>query len=166
MIGLCVLVVSAACGPGSLAQPSPGVTPTDFTQSDVQGGVASESSVVSVQVAQHDGFDRFVIEFGAGVPIYTVTRQTSATFVRSPRGDQVTIEGSAGVLIVIHSITNWTDYTGPTAFHPRYARVREALQVENFEGYQQWALGIQGTPALRVSTLTAPDRLVVDIAVA
>jgi hypothetical protein len=35
--------------------------------------------------------------------------------------------------------------------------------VENFEGYQQWALGTQGTPALRVFTLGSPSRLVVDV---
>lgn len=165
LVGLCVLVITAACGNGPVAQPSPSVKPTDFAQADVRGGSVSDSTVVSVQVAQHDTFDRFVIEFSGGVPNYTVTRQTSATFTRSPRGDQVTIEGTAGVLIVIHSITNWTAYAGPTSFHPGYPRVREAMQVENYEGYQQWALGIQGTPALRVNTLASPDRLVVDVAV-
>jgi len=50
----------------------------------------------------------------------------------------------------MHSVNNWTSYTGPTAFHPRYPYSRHMLQVENFEGYQQWALGVQGTPCLRV----------------
>lgn len=107
-----------------------------------------------------------MIEFGGGVPAYSVTRQSSPTFTRSPRGDQVTLEGTSGLLIVVHSITNWTSYTGPIGFQPRYPCVRQATQVENYEGYQQWALGIQCTPALRVLTLTSPSRLVVDIAAA
>jgi hypothetical protein len=115
-------------------------------------------------VGHHPGYDRITIEFGGGVPSYTVTRQPAATFTRSPRGDQVTLEGNAGVLIVIHSVVNWTSYTGPTAFHPGYPYLRQAQQVENFEGYQQWALGIQGTPCLRVFTLASPSRLVVDVA--
>lgn len=164
VIALGVLALAAACGPVEVAQPSP--SPSDFVQTDVQGGTVSESTVASVQLSRQDGFDRFVIEFDGGVPSYQVTRQANATFTRSPRGDQVTIEGTAGVLIVIHSITNWTSYTGPTAFHPGFPCVREAVQIENFEGYQQWGLGIQGTPTLRVRALNSPSRLVVDVAVA
>ena len=37
--------------------------------------------------------------------------------------------------------------------------------VQNFEGVQQWGIGTSGTTALRVFTMTAPNRLVVDIAV-
>jgi hypothetical protein len=122
--------------------------------------------VLAVRVGQHPGYDRIVIEFGNGVPIYSVTRQPNATFTRSPRGDQVTLDGTAGVLIVVHTVTNWTSYSGPTAFRPGYLYLSQALLIENYEGYQQWALGIQGTPALRVFALSSPSRLVVDVAVA
>ncbi len=115
-------------------------------------------------VAQQSGYDRFTIEFGGGIPAYSVTLQSGTTFTRSPRGDQVTLEGANGVLIVTHSITNWTSYTGPTGFQPGYPYMRQAMLVENFEGYQQWALGIQGTPCVRIATLDSPSRLVVDIA--
>jgi hypothetical protein len=105
-----------------------------------------------------------VIEFGGDVPSYGVTLQQSAIFTRSPKGDQVTLEGNAGVLIALHSVYNWSTYTGPTAFHPQYPYLRQALLVESFEGYQQWALGIQGTPCLRVAVYASPSRLVVDMA--
>jgi hypothetical protein len=149
--------------------PSPNPTPTPtppagFVAANFSGGQVPDAGVITVSVGQHDGYDRFVIEFSGGVPNYTVTRQSTATFTRSPRGDQVVLDGSAGVLIVIHSVTNWSGYDGPTAFHPGYPFLRQALQVENFEGYQQWALGIKGTPYLRVFTLATPNRLVVDVA--
>lgn len=188
---VCLTVLLAACGspggaapsptpsasPSELPSPSPSPSPTPspeppasptppagFACADTSGGSVTDTSVTTVRVGQQSGYDRFVIEFGGGVPTYTVTRQQNATFTRSPKGDQVTLEGNAGVLIVIHSVNNWTSYSGPTAFHPQYKYLRQALQVENFEGYQQWALGIQGSPCLRVSLFTSPNRLVVDIA--
>ncbi len=35
--------------------------------------------------------------------------------------------------------------------------------AENFEGVQQWALGVQGNASLRVYELSEPSRLVVDV---
>src|SRR5579864_6841638 len=84
--------------PSPIASPSP---PAGFVCSDASGGFAATSTVNTVRVGQHPGYDRITIEFGGGVPSYTVTRQLAATFTRSPRGDQVTLEGNAGVLIVI-----------------------------------------------------------------
>lgn len=128
------------------------------------GGVVASSTFAAVRIGQHDGYDRFVIEFGGGVPSYSVTPQSSTTFSRSPKGDTVTLEGTSGVLVVVHSLTNWTSYSGPTSFHPQYPFLREAQLVENFEGYQQWALGVRGTACLKVAVYSSPNRLVVDIA--
>jgi hypothetical protein len=151
---------SASSSPSPVPSPTP---PAGFYLADSSGGAVATSDVVAVSVGQHSGYDRIVIEFASGVPNYAVTRQSTPTFTRSPRGDQVTLEGNAGVLIVIHSVSNWTSYPGPNAFHPGYPCIQQVLLVENFEGYQQWALGIQGTPALRVFTLASPSRLVVDV---
>jgi len=133
---------------------------------DASGGSVAGADVLAVTVERRQGYDRIAIEFASSVPSYSVTRQSSPMFTRSPRGDQVTLEGDSGVLIVFHPVTNWTRYSGPTAFHPGYPYLRQAMQVENYEGYQQWALGIKGTPALRVSTMSSPDRLVVDVTAA
>ena len=156
---------SSAASPSASAAPSPTI-PAGFAFQDFSGGSAAGNDVVSVTIGQHPGYDRIVIQFASDIPTYTATRQTSSTFTRSPKGDQVTLQGNAGVLIVVHTVTNWTSYSGPTSFDAGYPYMREAQMVENFEGYQQWALGIQGTPALRVMTLTNPSRLVVDVAVA
>lgn len=156
---------SSAPSPTTSAAPSPTI-PAGFAFQDFSGGSAAGSDVVSVTIGQHPGYDRIVIQFASDIPSYSATRQANSTFTRSPKGDQVSLQGSAGVLIVIHSVTNWTSYSGPTSFQPGYPYLREAQMVENFEGYQQWALGVQGPPALRVLTLTNPSRLVVDVAVA
>jgi hypothetical protein len=119
---------------------------------------------VGVRVGQHDGYDRLVIEFSGPIPSYTVQRRSGTSFTESPRGQAVTLSGTNGVLVAVHPILNWTSYTGPFAVQPDYPVLREARLVENFEGYQQWALGIQGTPCMRVTTLSSPSRLVVDVA--
>ena len=152
---------TAAASP-SPAAPSAALA---FTCADSAGGSVTDSTVVDVSVGQHEGYDRFVIEFGGGVPSYEVARLQSATVESGGgRGGKVTLEGNTAVTITMHSVNNWTSYSGPTEFHPQYRFLRQALQVQNYEGYQTWALGIQGTACLRILTLAAPSRLVVDIA--
>ena len=128
----------------------------------VKAQVDPTTPVTDVRVGAQSGYDRFVLQFSSAIPAYTVTRQTSSTFMRSPRGDQVTLAGTAGVLVAVKPI-DWTSYNGTTQLAPGYTYLKEARQVENFEGVQQWGLGIQGTPCLRVFTLTSPMRLVVDV---
>jgi hypothetical protein len=155
---------SAAASPSN--QPTPAVSPAPpagFGVASVSGGSVSEAVVTAVRIGSHPGYDRIVIEFSGGVPNYSVTPQTTATFTRSPKGDLVTLQGTSGVLIVVHGVTNWTSYTGPTGFQPGYPYLRQAVQVENFEGYQQWALGVQGAVYIRVTVMGSPDRLVVDV---
>lgn len=155
---------TSAAPPSAAASPSAKPTlPAGFTTTSVSGGSVSTSTVTAVRVGQHDGYDRFVIEFDGGVPSYTVTVQSSSSFTRSPKGDTVTLEGTSGVLIAIHSVTNWTSYSDPSSFHPQYPFLRQAMLVENFEGYQQWALGLQGAALTRVVVMSTPDRLVVDV---
>lgn len=157
---------SPSTSPSHSPSPSPVPSPTapqGFACTNAGGGAVAASTVTTARIGQHPGYDRLVIEFGGGVPTYTVTVQPSTTFTRSPKGDRVTLEGSSGVLVIVHSITNWASYSGPTAFTPRYPYLRQALLVENFEGYQQWALGIEGAACVRVGTMGSPSRLVIDV---
>jgi chitodextrinase len=118
--------------------------------------------VTAVRVGSHDGYDRLVMEFSGAVPSYTVSIQSGTQFTQAPKGDTVTFEGSNGVLVTVKQI-DWTAYAGPTAFDPRYLVLQQARLVQNFEGTQQWAMGIAGTPAVRVFTLSSPARLVIDV---
>src|ERR1700730_4443325 len=152
--------------PTAMAIPLPAPTlPAGFTSPDASGvSEQAGSNVVGVPIGQHDGYDRLVIEFSGAIPGYKVQLRSGTSFTDSPRGQTVTLSGTNGVLVVVHPVLNWTSYSGPFAFKPDFPVLREARQIENFEGYQQWALGIQGTPCLRVTTLATPPRLVVDVA--
>jgi hypothetical protein len=157
----------ASLAPSPSASPtvsaSPAWPPAGFTTGGVSGGSsATIVNVTAVRVGAHPGYDRVVIEFSGAVPSYTVTPQSDSRFTLTPKGGTVTLEGTNGVLITVQHI-NWTAYAGPTSLRPEFPYLREARLIQNFEGVQQWGLGIAGIVAVRVFTLTSPARLVVDV---
>src|SRR6266550_1047911 len=90
-------------------QPTPQLLPV-FSCADASGGGTEQngSEVVAVRVGQHDGYDRLVIEFKGPIPAYSVKGWSGTSFTESPKGQTVTLSGTNGVLIVMHSIVNWT----------------------------------------------------------
>jgi hypothetical protein len=104
------------------------------------------------------------VEFKNGQPTRIELRTQAGTgFTTSPKGDQVTLAGRNGILVVIHGADLHTSYTGSTDIKTGYATLVEVRQVEDFEGVVQLALGINGAPCYRAFMLTNPDRLVIDI---
>ncbi|HYM51702.1 MAG TPA: hypothetical protein VET65_14170 [Candidatus Limnocylindrales bacterium] len=157
--------------PSPTPTPAPSPSPTEaawppagFSASGAAGGSGTSSvSVVAVRLGAHAGYDRFVIEFSGAVPSYTVTIQQGARFTLSPSGKTIQLDGTDGVVVTIQHVLNWTSYTGPTRLQLDSTYLRAGSLIQNFEGVQQWGLGIAGSPALRVFTLSAPARLVVDV---
>ena len=98
------------------------------------------------------------------MPTYTVKRQAKPVFTQGGSGQSVTISGTSGVLVTVHSATGATTFTGPTdLMHPEFQVLKEARQVQDFEGYVSWGLGLSKPACMRVFTLTDPARLVVDL---
>ena len=160
--------VSTASSAGRKVNSSPTVPP-GFVCADASGGSTSVGSrVTAVRADQHgdQGYDRFIIEFDGAIPGFTVKRQDNAIFMQSPKGDTVTLAGDHGVRVTIQPVTDWASYSGSTAFGAIGTFIRQAKQVQNYEAVQQWGIGVQGNPCVHVSTLTAPSRLVIDIAAA
>ena len=81
----------------------------------------------------------------------------------SPKGDQVTLAGKNGILVVVHGADLHTAYSGSTDIKTGYATLVEVRQVEDFEGVVQLALGVSGATCYRAFILTNPTRLVIDI---
>lgn len=129
------------------------------------GSGAGQSRLLTLRVGSHTGYDRLVLTFGTGpVPSFTVTPQRTATFPMDPSDDPVTLRGQSGVRVVLQSTL-----LAPTALvddvRPGYPAVREVQQIGNFEAVVSYAVGVGGSPArVRVSTLTSPHRLVIDVA--
>ena len=118
-------------------------------------------------VLEAPGFDRFVLQFDSFVPTYTVKRQSAPLFTLGGSGQPVTLSGTAGALVRVHSATGANTFVGSTDLsHGEYPVLKEARQTEDFEGYVGWALGLSKEACLRTFTLTEPARLVVDFSTA
>lgn len=125
---------------------------------------AAVAFINGVRTGTHAGYDRLTLEFKNGQPANTeVHTQTGTAFTNSPKGDQVTLAGRNGILVVIHGADLHTSYSGATDIKTGYATLVEVRQVEDFEGVVQLALGVTGAPCYRAFILTNPDRLVIDI---
>ncbi len=167
---------SASAGESSAASaprisPPPVTPPTApdtslpaFACNDWSGGRTGVANTVTARVAEQAGYDRFVLQFDSIVPTYTVKRQDKPVFNMGASGQTVTLSGTSGVLVTVHSATGATTFTGPTDFlTANYAALSEARQTQDFEGYVSWGLGLSKPACLRVFTLDDPARLVVDL---
>jgi hypothetical protein len=128
------------------------------------------ANVTFVRVGTAAGYDRFVIQFDGPVPAYSVTGQDSSTFMADPSGQTLQLQGTSGIVIVVHGASG-TDlnghqtFTGSQDLTPGYPVLKEARQVGDFERVFKWGLGVSQTGCghANVTTLTGPDRLVVDV---
>jgi hypothetical protein len=127
-----------------------------------------------IRTGGHDCFERVVIELAAGQPSGSTAqfpgywvRYQSKPILDSPRGEPVDVTGEA-VLVV--SVAVWmpdmeaNGYKGSKDIKPDNVKaIEHLLQIENYEGMTQWAIGLDAKRNFEVSTLTAPNRLVIDI---
>ncbi|HZV52445.1 MAG TPA: hypothetical protein VFD49_22120 [Candidatus Dormibacteraeota bacterium] len=173
----------AASTPGPSALPAPTALPTEEPSDQAPAGVgysceaqtggpgrAGAPSVLrDARVGRHDGggFDRFVLEFDTATWRYDVVPQGNV-FVRDPSGLPVTLDGSAGLRVVVHNATNHDPQGQPveTVLNstPEFPALRQLAQLGDFEGVLTWGLGIaSASRCFRSFVLTSPSRLVVDV---
>ena len=91
-------------------------------------------------------------------------RQAKPVFPLGASGQTVTLSGTAGILVSVHSATGATTFTGSTDLvESDFQVLKEARQTQDFEGYVSWGLGLSRPTCMRVFTLSDPARLVVDL---
>src|SRR5207247_4352815 len=104
-----------------------------FTCADEAGGVAGAAGTVyDIRAAHHDGYDRLVIDFPAtnSMPQYQLNRQATAHFVRDASGQPVTLNGSAGIRVVLRNadIVNGA----PSDLNPNLPEIRDVALIGHF----------------------------------
>jgi hypothetical protein len=145
----------------------PGTSLPAFACGDSGGGTAGIANETAVRVAEQAGYDRFVLQFDSSVPAYTVTRQNSTVFKVGASGQSITLSGSVGASVSVHTATGANTYSGPIDFvHADFLVLKEARLTGDFEGYLSWGLGLSRAACLRTFTLSDPPRLVVDFTTA
>lgn len=143
----------------------PGTNLPQFACADAAGGKTGVANTIAARMSEQDGYDRFVLQLASIVPTYTVKRQSKPIFTSAPSGQAIMLAGSAGVLVTVHSAQGTTTFTGSTDIVQTTNQVLiEARQVQDFEGYVSWGLGLSKPACMRVFTLSDPARLVVDLA--
>ena len=158
---------------------SPVATPTPVTTADPTGGpfLCAAGSTVNqtydftapgralvvqdARAGQQSGFDRFVLEYKGDVTSIKVSEVSGSTFTQDGSGQQVSLDGTQGLRVVITGFN--VSSTSPTDLKPAFDQLREARQMGAFEGTITWGLGLSATGCFRVTTLTGPSRIVVDV---
>jgi hypothetical protein len=121
-----------------------------------------------MRTGQHGSFERLVLEFTAA---FGTVRVRYVPVVREDPSDRtVPLRGRSFLQIVIHgalakyAATPIRPYAGPSTLTPSYRTLRQVSISGDFETVLSFGVGLSRTAGFRVHRLTAPDRLVLDVA--
>lgn len=121
----------------------------------------------AVRYARHEGFDRIVFEFSDGkFPGYKV-EYAAEPVQQCGSGDAVKLAGESILMVRFMPLAAHTDEGEPTIewreVSPKLPMILEIERVCDFEGEVEFALGLSQKTEYRVSELSGPMRLVIDI---
>jgi len=152
-IGLAATVPASAADAGA------------FSCASLSGGSpAARGTVYSIRYARHAGFDRLVFGFPAtnSMPAYRLTPQASSTFVRDPSGLPGQLAGTSGIKVVFQNADVAAGV--PSDSKADLPQIAEVAKIGDFERVVSYGVGLRSPTCFRVSELTAPTRLVIDVA--
>ena len=149
------------------ASPTPALTCPDQSG----GSDAAQAQVTAIRAAHNPGFDRVVFEFGPspvgayGLPPWTIAVTNSFIGIS---GRQVPVDGNAFLQVRFRNASTVDPNSGTQTFtqtdiRPGLPLVREVKLIDDFERVMTWGLGLERLSCPKVSSLTGPVRLVVDL---
>lgn len=126
-----------------------------------------EATLRSVRTAVHDGFDRIVFEFAEPeLPSYRVAF-TWAPIRQCGSGRPVALDGEHRLAVNFTRTRAHTDEGLPTVTDrdraPDLPRLRALTSTCDFEGVVTWVLGLATPGPFRVTELSDPTRLAIDV---
>jgi hypothetical protein len=166
-------------GAGSPASASSSATPqtaaTLSPDAHQAGGQASPARacqqpgtyLTTVRTGQHAGYDRVVFQFSGGLPAVTAER-VKAVYA-DPKGTKIALPGRSYLHVVFRGASAncpqpaHRTWTGPAVLTPGYPQLLAVKAAGDFEGYLSFGLGLTARGPYHVSTLTGPDRVVIDV---
>ena len=141
------------------------------TAAVVASPTTTETALLTdVRAASHAGYDRVVFAFSNELPGYDVG-YVERPVIADGSGAEVAVDGAAVLRVRMEPAldADLSDesaprtYTGPNRFSPEASVVSELVRTGGFEAVLVWAVGIDGERPFRVTTLTDPSRLVIDV---
>lgn len=130
-------------------------------------GTVPLALITDIRVGAHDGYDRVVFEFNAGIPQFRLDEATPP-LLADGSGLPIEVDGSAFWQLVMQGGTRVNpeggfSYAGPTDFTPGFDKLTQLVTGGDFEAVSTWYFGLEASSCVRVITLTNPSRLVIDI---
>ncbi|HET7465286.1 MAG TPA: hypothetical protein VFL29_01355 [Candidatus Dormibacteraeota bacterium] len=155
-------VASTTPTPSPIGEPTPHQSPL-IPCLPTQGGTSSRATIADVRVGTHTGYDRVVVEFTGGMPAYKLDWQDPKTFVGPAKGTPVSVAGVAGLHLYIYGMDIPPAYQhGTNMSTPAYPVLRQVVVLGVYEGQADIAIGLGRIVCPTISTMTGPDRLVLD----
>jgi len=123
--------------------------------------------LTTVRTGKHAGYDRVVFQFSGGLPAVTAER-VKAVYA-DPKGTTISLPGRSYLHVVFRGASAncpqpaHRTWTGPAVLTPGYPQLLAVKAAGDFEGYLSFGLGLADQGPYHVSTLTGPDRVVIDV---
>jgi hypothetical protein len=140
-----------------------GRDPVEEPAGDMPNG---QPKLVDVRAAEHEGFDRFVLEFDAAEPGFRVEYVDEALGCGS--GLPATIQGAAFLQVKVQPAVAHDDAGAPAfaqqEITPGLPSILEAEQTCDFEADVTWVIGLTEEADFTAVSLLDPFRVVVDVA--
>ena len=170
-------VSPTASAPSPVASPTPaasatarpfagGVTPVAGTLG-AGGGATAQAALVDVRAANQGASDRITFQFDAAGPAYRV--EYVASPVQCASGQPVALTAGQAALqvkftpAVAHNAAGAPTFA-TTTLSPALSSIVKAVQSCDFEADVTWVVIVSGQLDFRVTALTDPVRLAVDVA--
>ncbi|GAA4226327.1 ABC-type glycerol-3-phosphate transport system substrate-binding protein [Streptosporangium album] len=170
---------SSASASGVTAAPSPPISspsatsaagpkpPTSTKEVEVKRAVDRPPTVTGARFAEHDGFDRVVIDLKGDLPGYSV--RWVSELVQDGSGDPIDAKGGTYLQVsmnpaVAHSDSGSPTWVGGPIFQAELGNVQNVVKTGDFEAVVGVGIVLDHKAAFRVTEQKAPNRLIIDVA--
>jgi hypothetical protein len=158
--------VAAAVVAGSLALPAAALgLPPFSTAPKSDSGSPPTAEVFGTAVGCHASFDRFVIRTRFGTAGYAV--RYVRRIVSDGSGNTVRLRGRHRLRVIMRDTRAHTESGAPLIPNvrtPLCPNLRQVKLAGDFEGVVTFGLGLRRRTGFRVFRLSAPSRVVIDVA--
>jgi|GEM_PF-2670337 len=148
------------------ATPAALLPPTSTKEVEVDRAVSTQPIVTGARFAEHQGFDRVVIDLKGELPGYRA--RWVPELVQDGSGDRVDVKGGAYLQLTItpavaHTEAGQSTWKGGPIFQAQLGNVQNVVKVGDFEGVVSVGVVLDRKAPFRVLEQKSPNRLVVDI---
>ncbi|MFF0244430.1 AMIN-like domain-containing (lipo)protein [Streptosporangium sandarakinum] len=141
--------------------------PTGTREIEVERDLDESPIVTGARFAEHDGFDRVVIDVKGALPGYTV--RWVPKLVQEGSGDPIDATGGAYLEVrmrpaAAHGGSGKPTWTGGPIFQAGLGNVQNVVKTGDFEGVVGVGIVLDHRAGFRVTEQRSPNRLVIDVA--